>query len=392
MMPTRRPLRLFALLGAAGCVDPAEQGYVVVVSGRVVDELGTALPGAQITLGSPDGQVVAITRAGQDGSWTCPIYGTELDGNELRALYDMPDHAQGRARYVLNLRSPTVAELDPGPWQTFEATDRRFPTMQLADAAEVGSADGRVVDWDGAPVPDARIELRQGWNAAASDPVAADVRTGADGRFAVQQAPGWWTASVLADDTHGAARFGVFVSGADTRVVNAAGVVPPSSSDARPWLITTLTWSPHPLDLDLHLTSTMRAGLSGGDGTGLYHIWSGNPRQPETTAVDAEAELRTADADGDGPETITIVSPTEEGDETHIAVFDNDDLSDPSSTQLGLGRAQVQLWMGDDEPQYFTVSPGTAGTLWRPVEIEEGRIYAVEDYPSGASPDDATAI
>lgn len=389
VLPSPSP-RVIAMLLCAACTDPAEQGYVVVLSGRVVDEAGAALPGAQVTLGTSAGEVVAITTAGSDGGWTCPMVGADLDGNELRALYDMPGRAQGRARYAINLRSPTVAELDPGPWQTFEATDRRLPTMQLADEAEAGAADGRVVGLDGAPVPDARVELRQGWNAADSDPVAAVVRTGDDGRFGADLPPGWWTARVPEQNGRRASRFGLFVSGTDTRAVNASGVVP-ALDDAAPWLTASLTWSPHPLDLDLHLTSTLRAGTAGGDGNGVYHIWSGDPRQPETTAVDAEAELLIADADGDGPEAIAVYAEPEDGAETHIGVLDNDDVSDTSSTQLGLGRAQVQLWMGDGEPAYFTVSPGEVGTLWRPVEIEVGQLYAVEEYLSGVAPDDADA-
>ena len=104
-------------------------------------------------------------------------------------------------------------------------------------------------------------------------------------------------------------------------------------------------------------------------------------------------EIRTliADDDGTGPETIVVYSAPEEG-ETHVAVLDNDDFSDPESEQLGLGRVQVQVWLADQEPAYFSASPGTVGTLWRPLEIESETVYAVEDYEIGVAPDDAAAI
>ncbi len=396
----RRPQRarwpsasvLCALFGLSACADKPVDAYIVVVSSRVVDESGAPLADVRVTLGTPDGEIIAILYTDALGQWTCPIAGTALDGNELRALYDMEGHTQGIARYVLNLRSPTLGPMDPGPWQTWQTSKRQLPTMQLAEAVEIGGGDGRLITTLGAPVGSAAIALQRGWNAPADAPVLATVTTGDDGRFALHTTPGWWTASVEPDVRHGPARFGVFV-GASTidETVNAPGVVPPVWSADSPWLTATVTWAPHPLDLDLHVTSPLRGGLAGEDGSGVFHVWSGDPRHPENTAAAAEGELLIADDDGTGPETIVVYSAPEEG-ETHVAVLDNDDFSDPESEQLGLGRVQVQVWLADQEPAYFSASPGTVGTLWRPLEIESETVYAVEDYEIGVAPDDAAAI
>ena len=378
--------------GLLACVDRPVTAFIVVISSRVVDEGGAPLSGARVTLGTPEGEVIAILYTDADGRWTCPVEGMLLDGNELRALYDLDGHTQGIARYVLNLRSPTLSPLDPGPWQTWQASERTLPTMQLADAAEIGSGDGRLLTPLGEPVSSATIVLRRGWNAEADAPILATATTREDGRFGIDATPGWWTATVEPDIGRGEARFGFFVgSSSSEATVNAPGVVPPVQTEDAPWLTATVTWSSRPLDLDLHVTSPLRGGLAGEDGSGLFHVWAGNPRHPATTNADAEGELWVADQDGTGPETIVVFSRPEEG-ETHIAVMNNDDFSDPESEQLGLGRAQVQTWIADQEPAYYTVSAGTVGTVWRPVEIESDTVYAVEAYQTGVAPDDATAM
>ncbi len=371
-----------------GCTDPLVEGYFLVVSGQVVDEAADGIGGATVRLGTGDpAEVVAITQADADGEWSIPLVGTELLGNELRALYDAPGMTQASARYSVNLRSPTVTGLDPGPWQTWQAAERRLPSMALAEDVEVGRADATVVDALGEPVIGALVELRRGWNAAASDPVLIVATTDEDGRFALADAPGWWTVSVPAGASWGASRFGLYarVAGEPEGTI---GVVPGLTPG---WLTLSLTWGSHPLDLDLHLTSPLRGGQNGQDGTGDFHVWSQNPRHPENDIAEAEVELTRMDDDGGGPEIIEVVEPPDEG-ETRVSVMDNDNVSDGASTQLTRSGAQVQVWLVDQEPAYFTISPGEVATMWRPVEIETDVTYAVEGYSTGVDPTDGSAF
>lgn len=375
---------LLALLIA--CSDTPPDGFVLVVSGRVVDEADEGRA-ATVTLGTVDGEVIATSQADAAGDWSTVIYGDTLLGNELVALYDAPGATQGWARYVLNVRSPTIATLDPGPWQTWEASERHLPAMQLADEADEGVATIRVVGLDGARLPGQVLELRRGWNAANTDPAQQELVADDDGEVTFRATPGWWTARAPATATTGEARFGVFVS-ASTDLGTLDGVVPPLEDR---WLTAALTWGPHPLDLDLHLTSPLAGGQSGEAGEGTYHLWADDPRHPENTTAAAEAEMLRTDNDGEGPESLFVVSRPDDGD-TRLSVLDNDNLSDSATTQLAHGRAQLQAWIKGQEPAYFTVSPGEVATLWRPVEIHDDIVYEVEDYALGVQPDDKSAF
>lgn len=376
---------ILALLFTA-CSDEPPDGFVVVISGRVVDETDAGI-GATVTLGTLDGEVVAIAQSDAGGDWSTAFYGDELLGNALLALYDAPGYTQGQARYMLNLRSPTIHALDPGPWQTWQASERRLPTMQLAGEAEEGEADVRITTLLGERVPGATIELRRGWNADSAGAVQQQVVADDVGEITLRAVPGWWTARVLPGDGVGEARFGVFFSPAGS-IATTTGVVPSLDSV---WLTAALTWAPHPLDLDLHLAAPLKGGQAGQDGSGTYHLWEGDPRHPENTTADAEAQMLRTDDDGEGPETLVVVNRPEEG-ESRLSALDNDNVSDVASTQLGHGRAQLQVWLSGQEPAYYTVSPGETATLWRPVEIEDDVSYEVEAYDLGVQADDADAF
>ncbi len=374
------------LLLLLACTDKPLNGYIVVVSGRVVDETGAGIGGAIVTLGTDAGDtgsaIVAETQADPDGNWSTPVYGTALDGNVLRAVYSAPGRSQTLARYTLNLRTPTVARLDPGPWQTWESSDRTLPAMELPAEGASGHAGVRVVTLLGAALPGATVTLRRGWGAPAADPVEDIVTTSADGGFGLDELPGWWTATVDPGETWGEARFGIFLDPSTPATV--VGVVP--TLDAN-WLTAALTWDAAPADLDLHLINPQK----GTNGTADYHVWSGDPRHPETTSAPAEAQLLLADSDGTGPESLIVVAAPDVG-ETRLDAFDNSDATDVAASQLGLCHAQMQVWLDGQDPTYYTVSPGEIATLWHPVEVDDSVPYEVESYSLGALADDATAF
>ena len=381
-----RSAALLLGLSLFGCADRPPNGYVLVVTGAVVDETGAGIGGATVTFGSePLGGAVtpvAACQADPDGTFTTALYGVDLDGNELRAIYDAPGRTQGWARYVLNLRSPTVAELDPGPLQTWEWTSRTLPSMELGSDVPSAHGAGQLVDLLGAPIAGASVELRRGWNAAAGDPVQQVVTTASDGGFGFDAVPGWWTAAVVPGSDWGAARFGILVKAN----ANAATVgVAPGLDDL--WMTAALTWGPAPADLDLHLMAPQK----GTDGGVEYHVWAGAPRHPENDIVEAEAQLLRADADGMGPESVELVSEPDAG-ETRLDALDNTDVADPAASELGKGRAELQVWIAGEEPAFYTSSPGTLGTLWRPVEIADGVQYEVETYAEGVQSEDVDEL
>jgi hypothetical protein len=234
----------------------------------------------------------------------------------------------------------------------------------------------------GEPVPGVTLTLQQGWNARPEDPVLDGTESDADGEFTFAAGtPGVYTVSALAEGDTGPARFPVFlaVEGRD-----AVGIVGPPTAPGE--LRASLTWLGAVADLDLHLTAPLRGGQAGTEGTGRYHIWTGQTRHPERDEADPEARLEREDADGQGPESVWARDPG--SGEAHLTAFDADNQSDPESTALASSEAVLQVWWGEDVPRYYTVSGGQTAVLWRPLEldVDSGVPYAVEQYATGVDP------
>jgi len=384
-----RRLVLLSLL--AGCSPEGRDGFWVDVHGRVVGEDGAPLQNALVTLASGDGAAVAEVRTDADGAWRTPMYGTELAGNVLVALVRADGHAEGRATFEVELRSPEVATLRAGPGQTWEATSRRLATVRLAEEAAVATVTGRVLDAvTGAPVSEVPLSLQAGWNAAVGDAAVGATETGENGEYSFEVTKaGMYTVTAASTDAHGAARFPAFLTASGGRAVGVVGA-PVAAGQMR----ASLVWGDSPFNLDLHLSAPLKGGIAGADGTGQYHVWAEAPVHPDTAAAtDQEAYMERTDSDGVGPETVWIESVADRGD-VRLSVFDDDNRSDADSAALADSGAALQVWFGEDTPRYYTVSPGEVATLWRPVEIdvEVVRSYAVEAWSFGADPADPEAF
>jgi hypothetical protein len=363
----------------------------VQLDGVVVGEAGEPLPGATVTLAAPDGEQVVEATTDDAGGWTVPLYGDTLDDNVLVALVRASGYAEGRATFEINLRSPDVETLRAGPVQTWETSYRRLAAVRLAAEADTAFVEGRLVDGvTAAPVPGVPLSLQEGWNAAVGDSAAGDTVTGATGEFRFDVAkPGMYTVTAAEGGAYGKARFPAFLTATGGHTVGT--VVPPSGADQ---LWATLVWGDTPFDLDLHLSAPLKGGIAGEDGTGQYHLWSAEPEHPDHVAADeVEAQMQRTDADGLGPECLSVTSLADQG-EVRFSVFDNDNRSDSDTTALGDSGAVLQVWFGEDVPRYYTVAPGEVATLWHPVEIdvETARTYAVEAYSVGADPADPEAF
>jgi hypothetical protein len=380
---------LFALL--AGCAPVGIEGYWVEVHGRVVGEDGAPVSGATVLVATGEGALVAQVRTNGDGAWRAPLEGTNLDGNVLVALVRASGHAEGRATFEVNLRSPDVTTLRAGPVQTWDATSRTLATVQLAEETDAALVTGRVLDAQtGSPVPKVPLTLQAGWNARPEDPVVDETETGSTGEFLFEaDKAGMYTVTAGAVTGYGPARFPAFLTGAGGRAVGLVG--PPVGADE---LRASVTWGEAPFDLDLHVSAPLKGGISGADGTGQYHLWTGAPSHPERAdEADREAWMERTDLDGQGPETAWIGSLAAEGD-VRLTVFDNDNRSDADSSALADSGAVLQVWVGEDLPRYWTASPGEIASAWRPVEIDVAtRVpYAVEAWSVGSAPTDPDAF
>ncbi|MFZ5482386.1 MAG: carboxypeptidase regulatory-like domain-containing protein [Myxococcota bacterium] len=379
------------ILWLAGCGPEGAEGWIVRLSGRVVDEDGAPIEGAEVALAGEDGTPIASPVTDGDGAWSMPVYGTELDGNRLVAHVRAEGMAEGKATFEVNLQSPEVTLLRAGPFQTFQTTERRLATVQLARDVEVATVAGRVVSAidDGSQPGYLPIVLQRGWNASIGDEAVDATVTGGDGTFFFQAVPaGVYTVSFAGDGTWGPARFPALLTGEGGSCV---GVVGPPIVEGQ--MRASVHWGPTPGDLDLHLSAPLKGGLAGEDGTGQYHVWTGDPRHPEREDEATEAALVNAASQGFGPETVEIYSAPGHG-EIRLSVLDNDNQSDADSTALADSGAVMQVWYGLDYPRYYTVSPGEVATYWRPVHIDTESlwVYAVEAYESGVDPTDASAF
>ncbi len=371
------------------CADTPVDGWFVVVEGRVVAADGAPLDAAEVALFAPDGAPVAVTTTGPDGAWTLPILGDALAGNQLVAFARADGYAEGRATFDLNLAAPRVTSLSAGPGQTWDTTARRLSAIQLAPAASTATVAGRVVDAaTGLPVGGAALTVQHGWNAPIGAPAVATAVTDAEGRYAATvDRPGAHTVSVAAADGWGAARFpAMFLEQGGSSTGAVAQETAPGA------LVATVLWGDSPTNLDLHLTGPLRGGQAGADGNGRFHVWSGAPRHPTRDDVDAEAVLVLADADGRGPETVTLTDPGR--GELRLTVFDADNWSDAENLDLAASGAVLQVWWGEDYPRYYTIDPTAVATAWQVVEIdvETGVSYVNEAYGVGADPTDPDAF
>lgn len=381
---------LLALTG--GCAPAGEDGWIVLLDGRVVDEGAAPVAEVGVRLSAGTGAHIGETATDADGRWRYPLYGVERVGNVVVTELDAAGYAPARATFAVDLRAPEVGELRAGPWQTWETTSRSLPTQVLAADAELGSARVTVVDArTGDPLAGVELRAQWGWNAPADTEAATTLSTDDEGRADLELAPpGSWTIYVEAAGDHAAARFPAFLSREGGSARGALGPpVEPGTHRA------SLSWGSTPYDLDLHLSAPLRGGQAGEDGNGRYHVWPGDPQHPRRDVGEdgVEAAVEHTSEAGLGPETVATYLPPGEG-ELRLAVVDNDHLAELASTALAGAGAVVQLWSGEDEPRYYTVSPGEVGTWWQPMVLDTatGQVYAAESWASGVGPDDPDAF
>jgi hypothetical protein len=241
---------------------------------------------------------------------------------------------------------------------------------------------GRVIDaLGGAGLDGVSLSLQEGWNAAVGDSaIDGTTSSGGDFSFTVDH-PGMYTISAAPSGGYAGARFSALLT-ADGASVTATMAAQPEPGQ----LLATLTWGDEPSDLDLHLSAPLRGGQAGEDGTGRYHVWSGEPNHPDRRDAegDYEAELLLSDNDGGGPEVAWIRSEAGDG-VIRLSAFDAGNQSDPGNLALTASGALMQVWYGEDIPRFYTVGAGQAATRWTPVEIDvrQATVYVVEEYAVG---------
>ena len=172
------------IIFVAACVPAPVEGWFVDLHGALIDEDGGPVVGAEGQFVTGEGAEVGTVSTDADGVWHLALYGTELSGTELTALFSGEGLADTRANFDVVLRDPVARPLPAGPWQSWPAEDRRVPTLRMATDVEVATLDGQVVDAvTGLAVEGLSLTLQQGWNARVGDPSMGQGVTDADGLF-----------------------------------------------------------------------------------------------------------------------------------------------------------------------------------------------------------------
>ncbi len=380
------------LLGWVGCGVAGVEGWFVDLHGRVVDARSAAIGDAQVVLATVDGDELVRAATASDGTWHVPVAGTELTGNTLVAYFSAAGAADLTATLEVNLRSPEPVILQAGPGQTWQTTDRRIPTLRLADAADRASVDAQILDAvTGQPVPGLDLVVQPGWNAPIGAASVIDAVTDTEGRVRLEAGvAGWYTVLVAPTEVYDRSRFPVFLTAAGGQ---AMGTVSPHVGAGQ--LRAALVWAGTPFDLDLHLSAPLKGGQAGEDGNGQYHVYPGEPHHPELDyeGVGYEAAVERTSSAGWGPETIAIYDAPGPG-EVRLSVVDMDNLADASSTALSESDAVLQVWNGEELARYYTVSPDEVATWWRPmvIDVDTAVAFQVEEYAVNVNPADADAF
>lgn len=117
-----------------------------------------------------------------------------------------------------------------------------------------------------------------------------------------------------------------------------------------------LAWDNLPADLDAHLVGPLPAG-------GTFHL---SARIRETPTVRQSASLDISDADGGGPETITLRKPVPGTYHYFVHDFSNNDSAE--STALAASNAEVHVHFGERTRHYQT-SGRRVGNVWHVCDI-----------------------
>jgi hypothetical protein len=84
------------------------------------------------------------------------------------------------------------------------------------------------------------------------------------------------------------------------------------------------------------------------------------------------------DADGGGPETLTVRALRSEG-RYRVSLFDASNAGVSGSSALAGSDAVVQVWVGEEASAFFVPTPGTEGNRWIALEWDAGESVF---YPS----------
>lgn len=370
------------LLFLLGCGPPGMLGWFVVVEGRVVDADGAAVPVAAVKLLTPDNETIAEVYTDPEGNYSSPIYGTDLQKNQLHIVTQAEGYAEGHAWVEVNLVSPELHSLRAGPGHTFNTVSRRLPTIWLAEEADHANVVGRVVDAvTGEGASRVELKLQHGWNAPTDAPAVDHTVTDSDGSFSFSaDIAGMYTVLAEPDADSAGGRFPAILS---PRGEQALGAISPITNNGL--VVATVLWPSGPRDLDLHL-SAPRADSQ----QARYHVWSQAPQYPPNgEAENAQAYMIREDNDGRGPETIVVRDIGTAGN-INFTVFDVANADAVESTELGSSGAIVEVWLEGDLPHFAKIDPLEPATWWHPIELlpGHGAWYDVEQYQEGISQGD----
>lgn len=360
------------LVALPACGTDGPQGFFVELSGLVVNEYGSPAAGLSVTFAIETSELVGVATTDAEGRYSLPVYGEELTGHALRVLLEGAGYAPVEANLEVNLRDIYTDELEAHPTQTWTSWKWVLPPMSIAYTGETGRLEGILLDaTDGTPLPQDDLEpgtilVLEGYNASEGAEPVGEFLWGmggqGPGQFLIEDIPpGTYTAFIPDVASYTAARFPILVPAEAERSVRIAMSRPLASDEMR----VALTWGDSPADENLHLTGPKSTESS--TETDRFHVWADYPNHPSDPppGTDYVVTMEREDGDGGGPESI-LVSDVRTSGEYRFSVFDASNATTEGSTALSDSQAVIQVWVGDEVPRFFEVTPGsTEGNAWR---------------------------
>lgn len=325
------------------------------ITGYIYDHNGNARSGAEVTLYTDEEY----------------LYQTETDVNGLYGIIVPSDDrdyrlsASGEGCVSTNLYNIKVNEYVLSDYQEavymVEESDETYDVnIQMYDALNY-SSDGRSLE----RMSDAAIYIRDGMNHREGN-VVAQATADAAGEVTLSLKPGMYTAEVVKQGYDKI--YNNFAVKQNMQAIQISSSPTLASGEVR----IVLTWGENPADLDSHLFTPYDSSF--GDAT--YHIWYGNKSDAVGDNLDVD------DTDGYGPETMTIPVLKDGLYKYYIADFTNCSAGNPTSYEMSLSGATVNVYTSAGLTATFHVPANVSGAIWEVFEIRNGAIVPIQRYYS----------
>ena len=342
-------------------LDAAYNTYRIVTAGESVSWIS----GSVYTQDeAPRTDAVVYLKNGSDYIYKCSPDGdgayniaVPLDENTYEIEIDAP-RCETIVIYDIHITIDVVRTYVDAAY-TVEQPDTQYQqVIQVRDALNYAS-DGVSM----APVGDAQVNFRKGFNARTTEVVASG-QTDSAGNLNISLIPGAYTAEVIK-------------TGYDVIYINIViridgGTIEIHFSPSLPAgeMRIVLSWGAWPEDLDSHLFTPYDSAL----GDAGYHIFYSN----KTDAVGDNLDVD--DTTSYGPETITIPVVKNGLYKYYVVDYTNCTRGSATSYDMSNSGAVVNVYSSQGLVATFHVPTNQSGVIWEVFEIRNGQIIPNQRY------------